>query len=153
MLLYLYPAIPGADNHRSFGEKEKFHLYRTAGGARPDTCEQPAPQWSPRDRELAAGPNLIFSVLLVLVNAGYFAASCIPRWASPGRRWYTVSKIVAGAGLAGWGHPLLFAIISYCGYAISAACLGMAAARAARYLSRLQHARQGPGQQPGRAMN
>jgi hypothetical protein len=29
---------------------------------------------------------------------------------------------------------------SYCGYAISAACLGMAAVRAVRYLSRLQHA-------------
>jgi hypothetical protein len=89
--------------------------------------------------QLAAGPNLLFSVPLVLVNLGCFAASCIPRWASPVRRWYSMSKIVAGAGLsiraiaspAGWGHPLLFAIISYCGYAISAACLGMAV----RYLS------------------
>jgi hypothetical protein len=100
--------------------------------------------------QLATGPNLLFSGPLVAVNAGYFAASCIPRWASPGRRWYSMSKIVAGAGLsiraiaspAGWGHPLLFAIISYCGYAISAACLGMAV----RYLSRLQHPGQGPGQ-------
>jgi hypothetical protein len=64
-----------------------------------------------------------------------------------------MSNIVAGAGLSiraiasssGWGHPLLFAIISYCGYAISAACLGMAAARAVRYLLRLQHPGQGPG--------
>lgn len=100
--------------------------------------------------QLATGPNLIFSVPLVLVNLGYFAASCIPRWASPGRRWYSMSKIVAGAGLSiraiaspsGWGHPLLFAIISYCGYAISAACLGMAVVQAVRYLSRLQHADQ-----------
>ena len=111
--------------------------------------------------QLAAGPNLIFSVTLVLVNLGYFAASCIPRWPSSGRRWYSMSKIVAGAGLSiraiaspsGWGHPLLFAIISYCGYAISAACLGMAAVQAVRYLSRLQRADQRPGQQPGRAMN
>jgi hypothetical protein len=111
--------------------------------------------------QLAAGPNLAFSVPLVLVNFGYLAASCIPRWASPGQRWYSMSKIVAGAGLSiraiaspsGWGHPVLFAIISYCGYAISAACLGMAAVHAVRYLSRLQHPGQGPGQQPGRAMN
>jgi hypothetical protein len=103
--------------------------------------------------QLATGPNLLFSIPLVLVNLGYFAASFIPRWASPGRRWYSMSKIVAGAGLSiraiaslsGWGHPLLFAIISYCGYAISAACLGMAVVRAVRYLSRLWHADQGSG--------
>jgi hypothetical protein len=103
--------------------------------------------------QLVTGPALIFSVPLVLVNLGFFAACCIPRWASPGRRWYSMSKVVAGAGLSiraiaslsGWGHPLLFAIISYCGYAISAACLGMAVARAVKYLSRLQHADQGPG--------
>jgi hypothetical protein len=106
---------------------------------------------------LATGPNLIVSVLLVLVNA----PSCILRRASPGRRWYSMSKIVAGAGLSiraiaspfGWGHPLLFAIISYCGYALSAACVGMAVVHAARYLSRLWHADQGPGQQPGRVMS
>jgi ABC-type Fe3+ transport system permease subunit len=46
---------------------------------------------------------------------------------------YQLGKVAAGAGLliraiasqSGWGHPLLFAIISYCGYAISAACLGV----------------------------
>lgn len=109
--------------------------------------------------QLAAGPNLIFSVTLVLANLGVFAASCIPRWASPARRWYSVSKIVAGAGLSiraiagpsGWGHPMLFAIISYCGYAISAACVGMAVVHGVRYLFRLQHAGQGSGhpQRPG----
>jgi hypothetical protein len=59
-----------------------------------------------------------------------------------------MGKTVAGAGLSiraiasssGWDHPLLFAIISYCGYAISAACLGMAVVWAVRDLSRLQHA-------------
>ena len=104
--------------------------------------------------QLATGPNLAFSVPLVLVNLGYFAASCISRRASPWLRWYSTGKIVAGAGLciravaspSGWGHPLLFAIISYCGYAISAACLGMAVVQAVRYLSRPQHA----GQRPGR---
>lgn len=99
--------------------------------------------------QLAAGPNLAFSVPLVLANLGYFAASFIPRWASSWLRWCSMSKIVAGAGLsiraiassAGWGHPLLFAIISYCGYAMSVGCLGLAV----RYLSRLQH----PGQDRG----
>ena len=98
--------------------------------------------------QLATGPNLLFSVPLMLVNLGYFAASCIPRWASPRLRWYSMGKIVAGAGLSiraiasssGWGHPLLFAIISYCGYAISAACLGMAVVLAMRSLTRLQRA-------------
>ena len=92
--------------------------------------------------QVATGPNLLFSVPLVLVNLGYFAASCIPRWASPRLRWYSMGKIVAGAGLSiraiasssGSGHPLLFAIISYCGYAISAVVW------AVRDLSRLQHA-------------
>jgi hypothetical protein len=92
----------------------------------------------------------------VLVNLGYFAACCIPRWASPGQRWYSMSRVVAGAGLSiraiasssGRGHPLLFAIISYCGYAISAACLGMAVAHAVRYLSRLQHGGQDRGSSP-----
>ena len=92
--------------------------------------------------QLATGPNLPFSVTLALSNLGLFAASCISRRASPWLRWYIISKIAAGAGLSiraiaslsGWGHPLLFAIISYCGYAISAACLGMAVVQAVRHL-------------------
>jgi hypothetical protein len=106
--------------------------------------------------QLAAGPNLAFSVTVLLVNLGIFAANRIPRWASPERRWYSTSKIVAGAGLSlraiagtsGWGHPLLFAIISYCGYAISAACLGMTVVQVVRYFSRLQHTGQGSGRSP-----
>jgi len=100
--------------------------------------------------QLATGPNLSFSVTLALSNLGLFAASYISRRASPWLRWCIISKIVAGAGLsiraiagpAGWGHPLLFAIISYCGYAISVICLGLAVIQAARYLTRL---RQGSG--------
>jgi hypothetical protein len=103
--------------------------------------------------ELVTGPTLAFSVPLVLVNLGLFVVFCIPRWASPRRRWYSMSKIVAGAGLSiraiaslsGWGHPMLFVIISYGGYAISAACLGLAVVQAVRYLPRLQHTDQGPG--------
>jgi len=91
--------------------------------------------------QLAAGPNLAFSVTLALSSLGLLAASHISRRGGPGQRWYIISKVVAGAGLSiraiasssGWGHPLLFAIISYCGYAISAACLGIAVVQAIRY--------------------
>jgi hypothetical protein len=76
---------------------------------------------------------LIFSATLVLVHLASFAASRIRRWDTATISWYSMGKVAAGAGLlvraiasqSGWGHPLLFAIISYCGYAISAACLGV----------------------------
>jgi hypothetical protein len=84
--------------------------------------------------QLIAGASLIFSATLVLVHLASFAASRIPRWDIAITSWYSMGKVEAGAGLlvraiasqSGWGHPLLFAIISYCGYAISAACLGVA---------------------------
>jgi hypothetical protein len=93
-------------------------------------------------RQLAIGPNLTFSVTLALSNLGLLAACYISRRGNPVLRWYVISQIVAGAGLSiraiasssGWGHPLLFAIISYCGCAISAACLALAV----RSLSRAQ---------------
>ena len=92
--------------------------------------------------QLAAGPNLAYGVSWVLVGLVFLAASYVPRWYNPQRRWYSVSKLVAGADLSlraiasssGWGHPLLFAIISYCGYAISVACLGTAAVLTVRSL-------------------
>jgi hypothetical protein len=84
--------------------------------------------------QLIAGASLIFSATLVLVHLASFAASRIPRWDTGTISWYSMGKVAAGAGLlvraiasqSGWGHPLLFAIISYCGYAMSAACLGVA---------------------------
>jgi hypothetical protein len=84
--------------------------------------------------QLIAGASLIFSATLVLVHLASFAASRIPRWDVATTSWYSMGKVAAGAGLlvraiasqSGRGHPLLFAIISYCGYAISAACLGVA---------------------------
>ena len=84
--------------------------------------------------QLIAGASLIFSATLVLVHLASFAASRIPRWDIATTSWYSMGKVAAGAGLlvraiasqSGWGHPLLFAFISYCGYAISAACLGVA---------------------------
>jgi hypothetical protein len=84
--------------------------------------------------QLIAGASLIFGATLVLVHLASFAASRMPPWDIATTSWYSMGKVAAGAGLlvraiasqSGWGHPLLFAIISYCGYAISAACLGVA---------------------------
>jgi hypothetical protein len=92
--------------------------------------------------QLAAGPNLAYGVSWVLAGLVLLAATFIPRWYNPQRRWYSISKLVAGVDLSlraiasssGWGHPLLFAIISYCGYAISVACLGTAAVLTVRSL-------------------
>jgi hypothetical protein len=83
--------------------------------------------------QLIAGASLVFSATFVLVHLAAFAASRIPRRTATAS-WYSMGKVAAGVGLlvraiaseARWGHPLLFAIISYCGYAISAACLGVA---------------------------
>lgn len=97
---------------------------------------------------LTAGPTLSFGGPLVLINLVVLAASRIPRWASPVWRWYAMSNVVAGTGLslraiansAGWGHPLLFAIIGCCADAISVVCLGLAV----RCLFRPQHAHISP---------
>ena len=64
--------------------------------------------------QLATGPNLLFSIPLVLVNLGYFAASFIPRWASPGRRWYTMSKIVAEPACPSGRSPACPAGVTRC---------------------------------------
>jgi hypothetical protein len=98
--------------------------------------------------QLAAGPDLAYGVSWVLFGLVLLAATYIPRWYNAQRRWYSVSKLVAGADLSlramasssGWGHPLLFAIISYCGYAISVACLGAATVLTVRSLYRPKRA-------------
>jgi hypothetical protein len=102
--------------------------------------------------QLIAGASLIFSATLVLVHLASFAASRIARWGTGTAGWYSMGKVTAGAGLlaravagqAGWGRPLLFAVISYCGYAISAACLGVAVVLLMRSFSRAG----GPGERP-----
>jgi hypothetical protein len=47
--------------------------------------------------------------------------------------WFAADAVAGGgaaqlAGHLGWGHPLLFTIISGCGYAACAACLIVAVA-------------------------
>jgi hypothetical protein len=94
--------------------------------------------------QLAAGPDLAYGVSWVLAGLIMLGTTFIPRWYNPQRRWYSISKLVAGADLSfraiasssGWGHPLLFAIISYCGYPISVACLGTAVVLTVRSLHR-----------------
>jgi hypothetical protein len=46
----------------------------------------------------------------------------------------------AVASQYGWGHPLLFAIVSYCGCAISASCFGVAVVLLIRSSPSLQRA-------------
>jgi hypothetical protein len=83
--------------------------------------------------QLITGASVAFGASLMLAHLASFAASRILRRDTATISWYSLGKAAAGAGLlvraiasqSGWGHPLLFAIISYCGYAISAACLGM----------------------------
>ncbi|HEY2262767.1 MAG TPA: hypothetical protein VGI96_09095 [Streptosporangiaceae bacterium] len=82
--------------------------------------------------QLITGASVAFSASLALGHLAGFAASRIPRWRTAAVSWYSMGKVAAAGGLlvraiasqSGWGHPLLFAIISYCGYAISVACLG-----------------------------
>jgi hypothetical protein len=62
-------------------------------------------------------------------------AGCLLRRrpAGAGRYWFSAGVLaaVAGGGAAlaghlGWGHPLLFTLISACGYAVCAACISVA---------------------------
>ncbi len=51
------------------------------------------------------------------------------RWAAAGGLAVSTGLFAAAlAGRLGWGHPLLFALIQYCGAAISVVCLGLAVA-------------------------
>ena len=93
--------------------------------------------------QLATGPNLPFSVTLALLNLVVFRRQLHPAATQSlatlvlhqqDRRRAGLS-IRAIASSSGCGHPLLFAIISYSGYAISVACLRIAVVQAARYLS------------------
>jgi hypothetical protein len=80
-------------------------------------------------------------VSVLLSSSLVSLVSCLlwrrPGWA--GRYWFAVSAVsmagmaaVGGGGAAhlaghlGWGHPLLFTLISDCGYAVGAACIGAA---------------------------
>lgn len=90
--------------------------------------------------QLMFGANLVFSANLTVWGLAYLIRSRIRRSGSAGESWFLASLPAEGIGLlvravasqCGWGHPLLFAIVSYCGCAISAACFGVAVVRLMR---------------------
>jgi hypothetical protein len=91
--------------------------------------------------------TVYYQILLFCASlAGYlscllsYSLACLAGrliWRRPGgavRYWFGAGVLaaVAGGGAArlaghyGWGHRLLFALISYCGYAVFAACISVA---------------------------
>jgi hypothetical protein len=86
--------------------------------------------------QLIFGASLIVSANLTVWGLFYLIRGRIRRSDSADESWFLAGIPAQGTGLfvravasqCGWGHPLLFAIISYCGFAISAACFGMAVA-------------------------
>ena len=89
-----------------------------------------------------ASASLAGYVSVLLSSSLASLVSCL-LWRRPGgagRYWFGVSTVsmagmlaaVGGGGAAhlaghlGWGHPLLFTLISDCGYAVGAACLSAA---------------------------
>jgi hypothetical protein len=79
------------------------------------------------------GPADCLSSLMTDFMAG--VVGCLLwRQGGAGRHWLSTSVLVAIAGgvaahLAGhlgWGHPLLFTLISYCSNAVLAACMSVA---------------------------
>jgi hypothetical protein len=82
-----------------------------------------------------------------LLNSLAILAGCLLLRRGPGGAgpyWFSAGVVAAAAGggaarLAGqlgWGHPLLFTLISACGYTVCAACIGMAGASAIRFARR-----------------
>jgi hypothetical protein len=82
------------------------------------------------------GVSLAFYVVFLLISLASLAGDLLRRR----RYWFSAGVVAAAAGggaayLAGhlgWGHPLLFTLISACGYAVWAACISVAGAIAVR---------------------
>lgn len=98
--------------------------------------------------QLIFGASLIFSATLMASGLFYLIRGRIRRSDSTDQSWFLAGIAAQGTGLfvravasqCGWGHPLLFAIVSYCAYAISAACFGVAVALPSRASPSLQPA-------------
>ena len=98
--------------------------------------------------QLIFGASLIFSANLTVWGLFYLIRGRIRRSHSADQSWFLASISAQGTGLfvravasqCGWGHPLLFAIVSYCGFAISAACFGVAVVLLVRSSPSLQPA-------------
>jgi hypothetical protein len=102
--------------------------------------------------QLIFGASLIFNANLIGWGLFYLVPARIRRSITAGQAWFLTGISGQGAGLlvravasqCGWGHPLVFAIVSYCGCAIPVGCLAVAVAllvRSARHPSPLGGAR------------
>jgi hypothetical protein len=97
--------------------------------------------------QLIFGASLMFSASFTASGLFWLIRDRVRRSDSAGKSWFFAGFVVQGAGLFaravasqwGWGHPLLFAIVSYCAYASSAACFGVALALLVRTSPSLQH--------------
>jgi hypothetical protein len=86
--------------------------------------------------QLIFGTSLVFSASFTAWGLFFLIRGRIRRSYSAYENWFIVGFLSQGAGLlaravasqCGWDHPLLFAIVSLCGYAIPAACFGVAVA-------------------------
>jgi hypothetical protein len=80
--------------------------------------------------------SLMFSASFVACGLFCLIRGRVRRSDSASESWFFAGFLAQGSSLlvravasqCGWGHPLLFAIVSYCGYAISAACFGVGVA-------------------------
>jgi hypothetical protein len=78
--------------------------------------------------------RLAGSVAYLLTSLAMLAGWLLRRFGGAGWCWCCAGAVaaVAGGGAArlaghlGWGHPLLFTLISGCGYAVCAACISVA---------------------------
>jgi hypothetical protein len=104
--------------------------------------------------QLIFGASLAFSASLTGWGLFYVIRGRVRRSDSADESWFLGGFLAQSASLfvravasqCGWGHPLLFAIAGYCGFAISAACFGVAVALLVRSPALLQHA---GGERPG----
>jgi hypothetical protein len=79
--------------------------------------------------------SLAFYVAFLVSSLAVLAVRLLRRRPGEGDSYWFSAGVVAAAagggaarlaGQLGWGHPLLFTLISGCGYAVCAACIGMA---------------------------
>jgi hypothetical protein len=84
--------------------------------------------------QLINGPNLVCDTSFAGWSLFFLILGRIRRSDDAATAWLNVGLLAEGAGLSvravasrcGWGHPLLFAVVSYCGCALTLACFAVA---------------------------
>jgi hypothetical protein len=98
--------------------------------------------------QMIFGASLAFSASFTGWGLFFLIRGRVRRSDSADESWFFAGFLAQGAGLfvravatqCGLGHPLLFAIVCYCGYASSAACFGVVVALLVRSPPPLQQA-------------